>query len=110
VIPVFTVLGCTTLHPVETNPLSVSAEIEAGDHIDVMTTSGQRHEIVVIGVSNLVIEGEAESGEVVAIRYDDIVALQVRRIAPGRTAGLAAGIAAIILAIEFRDFSLFPGG
>ena len=104
VFPLFFCLGCTTLQVVEPTVLSASAEIEAGDRIEILSSSGEVYELTVISVSEMGILGESTQDREMLVSYENMAELQVRRIAPGRSIGLAAGIAAVILAIELRDF------
>ena len=102
-LPLLCSLGCTILHVVEPSPTVISAEIAAGDRIEVLLSSGAVQEITVLRVTDEGIFGDVDAGQETLIGYDEIAGLQVRRIARGKTAGLVAGIVIILGAIQFSQ-------
>jgi hypothetical protein len=93
--------ACTSLRPVDPSGDGVSvAAIEAGDRISVVDVRGATTELVVTSVGPGFVEGQGLGDTPTRLAMSDVKQIRVRRGAPGKTAGLAAGL----------GFLLFIGG
>ena len=85
--------GCTSFRPVEPGAVpAVLAELRLGERISVRTADGWREALTVTALTDTELEAEG-GGESVTIRRADVLGMKVARDAPGKTVGLAAGIA-----------------
>ena len=86
------VAGCATVRTVDTGSLSsIRAGLEVGNQITLTTKDEQQHELTVVRLSDIAIEGEDEDGESVTIPYEQVMLLEVSEPRPGRTAAAVAG-------------------
>lgn len=84
--------GCATVTNVDTSgSANIGQALKEGDQITVTTRDDQTYRLTVVGVSDEAIEGEGKDGQPVAIEFQQIVELQVRKPRPGRTAALVGG-------------------
>lgn len=91
-IAAFSIFGCTTT--VAVAPAAMTAaidELEDGDHVLVRTAAGWHERVRVVDVDATSIRAE-RAGDPISFARGDVLELQVRRAAPGKTAGLAVGI------------------
>ena len=89
--------ACTSLRPVGPSGDGVSiAAIEAGDRISVVDVRGATMELVVTSIGADFIEGSGVGDTLTRLATSDIREIRVRRSAPGRTAGLAAGLGLLL--------------
>jgi hypothetical protein len=109
------IAACSTVKPVEAPPeelrrLITSENLLApGDRVQLVTTDGSRHEFRVtsVNIDEGLIRGEQE-----AVPIADVIALQTRKIAIGKTAALAAGLyvgVGVIIAITLAPVILLSG-
>src|SRR5688500_2072812 len=82
--------ACTSMRPVDPTGVSVAA-IEAGDRISVVDVRGATTELVVTSIGADFIEGSGVGDTLTRLATSDVKEIRVRRSAPGKTAGLAAG-------------------
>ena len=89
--------ACTSLRPVDASGggLTVAA-IEAGDRISVVDVHGATTELVVTSVGADFIEGLGVCDTPTRFATSDLEEIRVRRGAPGKTAGLAAGLSLLL--------------
>ena len=92
-LAVFCLYGCTSLRPVEPGAVSaVIAELQVGDRISVRTADGWREALTVTVLTDTELVAEVDRSPL-TIRRADVLEMKVARDAPGKTAGLAVGIA-----------------
>ena len=87
------ICGCTTMHAVA--PAAFEATLgglKRGDQIAVRTVAGWQEKLTVLSVTDSSIQAEMPGGERVGFGRSEVAEIQVRVRAPGKTAGLAAGI------------------
>ena len=89
--------ACTSLRPVDTSGdgLAVAA-LEAGDRISVVDVRGATTELVVTSIGADFIEGSGGGDTLTRLATSDVKEIRVRRSAPGKTAGLAAGLSLLL--------------
>lgn len=86
------VLGCTTITTVAPGDTPAAVDkLEKGDRISVRTAVGWQEHLRIVDVNATSLRAERRHEEIVFERTD-ILEIQVSRIAPGKTAALAAGI------------------
>lgn len=99
---VLCVYGCSTLRPVEPGAVAaVLHELRVDDRIAVRTADGWHEDLTVVAVTETGFEADAPGLARASYRRDDVLELQVRRGAPGKTAALAAGLFYGIFAVLF---------
>ena len=97
VVMIFVLGGCTSMQPVEMQPVQLQKELVAGDIVDIgetvklVTADGKEHKFKVASIGNDHISGKNED-----ILIKDIVAVETREFSAGKTAVLAAGSAAAL--------------
>jgi hypothetical protein len=89
--------ACTSLRPVDPSGDGAPvAAIEAGDRISIVDVHGATTELVVTSLGAHFIEGSGVSGAPIRLAMSDVAEIRVRRSAPGKTAGLAAGLGLLL--------------
>jgi hypothetical protein len=90
--------GCTTLRPISGSPGELQQRInsgellKAGDRVEIVTSDGNTHRIVVTKVADGRIEGSNDS-----IGVDRVVSVQKRELSGGKTWALIGGVALGVL-------------
>lgn len=102
--------ACTTLRSVPVASTLGASELTGGDRIEILTRDGERLALTVVSLSDEAIEARTVSGDLVTIGAEDIVELKARQFSAGKTAGLAALIAAGVLGAALDDAAFFPDG
>jgi hypothetical protein len=103
---VLLISGCTTFRPVAGTQEEVQRTIldgealAAGDRVRLTTADGQVHEIRVESVTP---DSGMISGGGGAVPIRDVVALEQRVRAPGKTWGLVGGLALLLLGTDCED-------
>lgn len=91
-IAVLAMCGCTTMATVAPGDMpAVIDKLQTGDHVALRTSEGWHEGLRIVGVDASSIRVQSR-GESTAFARADVTAIQVRRVAPGKTAALAAGI------------------
>jgi hypothetical protein len=89
--------ACTSLRPLDPSGDGVSvAALEAGDRISVVDVRGATVELVVTSIGADFIEGSGVGDTLTRLATSDVKQIRVRRSAPGKTAGLAAGFGLLL--------------
>ena len=84
--------GCTTMTTVAPGALTAGIEkLKKGQHISVRTDAGWNEGLRVVDIDAANVRAERDHEPIVFAR-PDILEIQVRRIAPGKTAALAGAI------------------
>jgi hypothetical protein len=107
--------ACSTVKPVEAPPeelqrlITSESLLAPGDRVQLVTTDGSRHEFRVtsVNVDEGLIRGEDE-----AVPIADVIAVQTRKIAIGKTTALAAGLyvgIGVIIALALAPALLLSG-
>ena len=100
VIIIVTILvlgGCTSMQPVEMQPVQLQKELVAGDIVGIgetvrlVTADGKEHKFKVISIAK-----DRISGKDTDILIKDIVAVETREFSAGKSAVLATGTAAAL--------------
>ncbi len=108
--------GCPSLRPVETPPAELQRLIrdedliKPGDRVRLVTADGAVHELRVKQIDR---DRDAVTGKDEAVPLADIIAVQTREIAVGRTAALAAGVyvgIALIVTMIVLPLAVLTGG
>ena len=94
-------LGCTTMRPIDTRKSDLTEQLEVGDHLVVYEKSGR-----IVDMTLAVIDGDTLKGTLaettgIAVQLDvnDIEKIEVERIAVGRTtAAILGGIVLLPIA------------
>ncbi|GAA4869498.1 hypothetical protein [Luteimonas vadosa] len=100
--------GCKSMQAVTHDAWSnVTANVEAGDTVEVVTTDGQIERFVVTQVT-----ADALVGNEIHIAKEDITRLQVRAVHKGRTFGAAFGgaAAALVIVLAAATAAFLGGG
>jgi hypothetical protein len=94
----FGLQGCTTLLPIElSDPQNVAAQIVPGARVRVLTADGAREDLLVTAVGPDSLDAKGCDGSDVHIRLADVQRLDRRVRAPGKTAALVGGLAALYI-------------
>ena len=95
---IISLIGCTSLRPIEATPEELQQRIrqedivEVGDRVRIFTADEKEHRFLVTAV-----DADEVRGKDVSVPIDSIVALQTRGISIGRTALLAGGVVGVML-------------
>jgi hypothetical protein len=90
--------ACTTLRPIElSDPQNAAAQIVPGARVRVLTADGSREDLLVIAVGPDALDAKTRDGRDVHIRLADVQRLDRRVKAPGKTAALVGGLAALYI-------------
>jgi hypothetical protein len=90
-------LACTSMRPVGSSAgVSPAETIEVGDRVSIVDTNGAATELVVTAVGTDFIEGTVGGDTLTRVASADLKAMRVRRNAPGKTAGLVAGLSLLL--------------
>ena len=98
--------GCTTFRPVVGTPEEVQRKIlngevlAAGDRVRLTAKDGQVHEI---RVESVALDSGTISGGREAVPIRNVVALEQRVYAPGKTWGLVGGLALLLFGSDCED-------
>ena len=93
VLFVLGVYGCSTLRPVEPGAVAAALhELRVDDEIAVRTADGWHEDLTVVAVTDTGFEADEPGRARATYRRDDVLELQVRHGAPGKTAAFAAGL------------------
>ena len=96
------VVACTTTRTIDVGtPSAFAEEVHPGDRVAITTRDGQELAFEVVRV-----EEDALVGATERVQRDEIAKLEVTRLSPARTAGLAAGVAGggVLLAVMVAGF------
>jgi hypothetical protein len=89
--------ACTSMLPLEAaDAEALLAVLEAGDRLSVLDSSGVTTELVVTAVGAGFVEGMVGRGGSVRIAAAEIEEIREQKFAPGKTAGLAAGLSLLL--------------
>lgn len=91
-------IGCTTMKAVERPTPALHSQIEAGDDVVVTTRAGKIYSLKVIQVSNDALIGSDQAGKRWKVPYEQIQAMEARRISGWKTAGMTAAVVIAALA------------
>jgi hypothetical protein len=83
-------LGCMTAQPLSAERTQLSQTLHPNDRVEVVTTGGQRLKFKVEKIDENGLHGAGQN-----VAYDDIQSISREKIAAGRTALVALGIAAV---------------
>lgn len=83
-------LGCMTAQPLSAERTQLSQTLHPNDRVEVVTTGGQRLKFKVEKIDETGLHGAGQN-----VAYDDIQSISREKIAAGRTALIALGIAAV---------------
>jgi hypothetical protein len=89
-------LACTSMRAVGSGDAIAVEAIAVGDRINVVDSRGATTAFVVTDVGPDFIEGTTAVGTLARFSAADLSAISVRRNAPGKTAGLAAGLTLLL--------------
>ena len=107
VVALLLLWGCTTVQRASLPPdalqdgIRAGELVKAGDRIAVLTVSRGEREFVVTDVGEDVIRGDGEE-----VSIDDVVGLEVRKVAPGRTALAVFGGVYVVVPLTFVGLSI----
>jgi hypothetical protein len=91
--------GCTSMRLVEdTGSPAPYAALRVGDDIRVRDTAGVSTDLEVTMIGSDFIEGTNKKDQVVRVALTDVRELRQRRVAWGKTAGLALGVCYVLCA------------
>jgi hypothetical protein len=108
--------GCTSLRPVEAPPAELQrlireeTLIKPGDRVRLVTANGAVHEL---RVKQIDLDRDVVTGKNEAVPLADIITVQTRKIAVGKTAALAAGLyvgIAFIVTATILPLAILTGG
>lgn len=92
--------GCTSMSPVKSKTLDLGTQIRSGhvvargDHVEIVTTDGERHRFQVTAIDESAIRGSE-----IAVPIDTIVELKVRKFSTIDSVVLVGGITAVLWTI-----------
>jgi hypothetical protein len=90
---VISMCSCTTIRTVAPRDLEAAFDsLQIGAHIDVNIAAAWRENLAVVGVTDSSILAENADGERLTLARSEIAGLRIQSRAPGKTAGIAAGI------------------
>ena len=99
-IIVFTIIGCTTLRPIELSQSDIQQRISTGDilrpgdKVKITTTQGEQHELKVVSVSDGIIKGKD-----IEIPVKDVFSIEKRKTSIGKTLAYV-GVFLIVVIFE----------
>ena len=108
--------GCTSLRPVEAPPAELQrlireeALIKPGDRVRLVTADGAVHEL---RVKQIDLDRDTVTGKNETVPLADIITVQTRKIAVGKTAALAAGLyvgIGLIVTMTILPLAILTGG
>lgn len=82
-------LGCMTMKPLSADPAQLRSSLKRGDHVELVTGSGQRMQFDIDSLDESGVQGDGQR-----IAYSDIRSISRKQIAPGSTALIVLGIVA----------------
>ena len=94
-------LGCTSMQPIEAQPETLHQQIrhedliQVGDKIGIFTQDEKEHRFIVTGI-----DSDAIYGADVTIPIDSVVAVQTREVSIGKTGLLTGGVLGVWLLIR----------
>jgi hypothetical protein len=109
-------VACTSLRPVEMPPAELQRLIrekdliKPGDRVRLVTADGAAHELRVKQVD---LDRDAVTGNDEVVPLADIITVQTRKIAVGKTAALAAGLyvgIGLIVTMTILPLAILTGG
>lgn len=94
-----TMLGCTSMRPIEAGPAGLSAQLEPGDHLIVYERSGRVVDMTLMEVGEAALHGRTvdEAALPVTVDIRDIERLEIEKIDPGKS--VLAGVGAVIILV-----------
>lgn len=92
-------VGCTTMRPVDTQPANLTEQIEVGDHLVVYEKSGRIVDMTVSVISDTTLDGTLASNTYVpvTVNIDDIEKIEVEKIDGVKTTLAVVGGTIVIL-------------
>ena len=99
--------GCTTLHPVPTDPKVIMVDVKQGDTVRVITKNNKELEFEVKEINDKQIIGEKET-----VAFTDISQIERREVSSGKTTLLVAGVVVgvVVVLISIVAASIKWGG
>jgi hypothetical protein len=94
--------GCTTIHPTDASPAEIQRLIIAegllapGDKVRLVTADDALHEFRITGIN---LDEGSVHGKDDQVRIEEIIAVQTRDFAFGKTIGLSYGIASVVVVV-----------
>lgn len=103
-------VGCTTMRTVDSQPANLTEQIEVGDHLVVYEKSGRIVDMTVSVISDTTLEGTLAENTFapVTVVIDDIEKIEVEKIDGAKTTLAVVGGTIIILPLAF--LALLAGG
>lgn len=102
--------GCTSLKPLESvEAPAVYAAIDAGDRIWVRDSTGHRFQVHVTALGHDYIVGSVDGTET-RIELADVLEIEQRVPAPGKTIALIAGAGVALVTVVFIAWAVASGG
>ena len=92
--------ACTTMQPIKNfSPATAQEHIHTGDEVHVVLGNGSVYDLEVTKVEEDSFVGEADSGKRYRIKYASIRSIESEQASAGKTAGLGAGVMAVLYAV-----------
>lgn len=82
-------MGCTVMQPLAVDSKQLSGTLSRGDHVEVVTASGQQLQFAVDKIDEQGLHGDGQH-----VAYSDIRSISRKQISAGRTALVALGVLA----------------
>ena len=96
--------GCATFTAIDTSqPQDVAAQLKAGRSIRVLYAAGERRTMKVDEVADDHLLAHDRAGADVRVDFADVRRLERRDFAPGKTAGLIAGLVLLGYALAYAE-------
>ena len=94
--------GCTTFTAIDTSqPQDVAAQLKAGGRIRVLDSAGERRRLKIDEIADDHLLAHDGSGADVRVDFAAVQSLERRDFAPGKTAGLIAGLVILTYGLAY---------
>ena len=86
-------MGCTTMRPIDTRKSDLTEQLEVGDYLVVYEKSGRTYDMTLAMIDGDTLHGTLgqTSGTAVQVDVNDIEQIKAKRIAVGKTTGAILG-------------------
>jgi len=91
-------LGCTTMRPIDTRKTDLAEQLEVGDHVIIYEKSGRIVDMTLALIDADTLRGSLTETTGIAVQVDinDIEKIEVERIAVGRTTAAVLGVIVLL--------------
>lgn len=113
-IAIFTMMGCTSMQPMQTDHAKIQNKIEIGDHLIIYENSGRIVDMTLTMIDGDILRGSLADNNLtpVEVSVHDIAKIEIEKVDGGKTVlAVVGGVAAAVVLIPLVLLaSLASGG